>query len=150
MKYWMFWSHSFINQVIQIKINVFKRSNWVTVLQQTPPWKKVHVKNVARACQPLFMFPSLKYNNKKTTAKLNKNNYLLLAAKIALTAQTGSRLSPTKNVTSHSSGIREMNLRSSARPSLFSKKLRVAIRPNGLMGALFTLSVESEVSSCTL
>lgn len=36
------------------------------------------------------------------------------------TAQTGSRVSPTKNVTSHSSGIDARNFISSARPVLFS------------------------------
>lgn len=50
--------------------------------------------------------------------------HLLLAAKTALTAQTGSLVSPTKNVTSHSSGIDAKNFMSSARPDLFSKVLR--------------------------
>jgi hypothetical protein len=50
--------------------------------------------------------------------------HLLLAAKTALTAQTGSLVSPTKNVTSHSSGIDARNFMSSARPDLFSNVLR--------------------------
>lgn len=37
-----------------------------------------------------------------------------------LTAQTGSRVSPTRNVTSQSSGIEARNFMSSARPVLFS------------------------------
>lgn len=40
---------------------------------------------------------------------------------LTLTAQTGSRVSPTRNVTSHSSGIDAKNFISSARPVLFSK-----------------------------
>ena len=50
--------------------------------------------------------------------------YLLRAAKTALTAQTGSLVSPTKNVTSHSSGIEAKNLMSSDNPSMFSKMLK--------------------------
>lgn len=37
-----------------------------------------------------------------------------------LTAQTGSRVSPTRKVTSHSSGMEARNFMSSARPVLFS------------------------------
>uniref|UniRef100_A0A182J450 Uncharacterized protein n=1 Tax=Anopheles atroparvus TaxID=41427 RepID=A0A182J450_ANOAO len=42
------------------------------------------------------------------------------AASTAFTAHTGSRVSPTRNVTSHSSGIEARNFMSSARPDLFS------------------------------
>ena len=38
--------------------------------------------------------------------------YLLLAARTALTAHTGSLVSPTKKVMSHSSGIEARNLMS--------------------------------------
>lgn len=77
--------------------------------------------------------------------------YLLRAAKTALTAQTGSRVSPTRNVTysltnqsiksfwmvlaielvtSHNSGMDAKNLRSSASPLLFSKTLKSASSPS--------------------
>ncbi len=52
------------------------------------------------------------------------NSYLLLAAKIARTPHTGSLVSPTRNVTSQSSGIEAKNLRSSAKPDLFSNNVR--------------------------
>lgn len=44
----------------------------------------------------------------------------MLHPTLTLTAQTGSRVSPTKKVTSHSSGIEARNFMSSARPDLFS------------------------------
>ena len=49
--------------------------------------------------------------------------YLDLAHRTAFTAQTGSLVSPTKNVTSHNSGMEARNLMSSANPDLFSKML---------------------------
>lgn len=48
------------------------------------------------------------------------NTHLLRAARTALTAHTGSLVSPTRKVTSHSSGIDARNFMSSARPVLFS------------------------------
>lgn len=47
--------------------------------------------------------------------KIKCNNFL------TFTAQTGSRVSPTRNVTSQSSGIEAKNFISSASPDLFSK-----------------------------
>ena len=49
--------------------------------------------------------------------------YLDLAQRTALTAQTGSLVSPTRKVTSHNSGMEAKNLISSARPDLFSNML---------------------------
>lgn len=46
---------------------------------------------------------------------------LLRAARTAFTAHTGSLVSPTRKVTSHSSGMDARNFMSSARPVLFSK-----------------------------
>jgi hypothetical protein len=48
-------------------------------------------------------------------------SYLLRAARTAFTAHTGSLVSPTRKVTSQSSGMLARNFMSSARPDLFSK-----------------------------
>jgi hypothetical protein len=48
---------------------------------------------------------------------LEKKPHLLLAASTALTAQTGSRVSPTKKVTSHNSGIDAKKRMSSDKPA---------------------------------
>lgn len=56
-----------------------------------------------------------------TTADTIKFNYFnALKNYPTLTAQTGSRVSPTKKVTSHNSGIDAKNFKSSANPVLFS------------------------------
>lgn len=69
--------------------------------------------------------------------------YLLRAARMARTPHTGSLVSPTKNVTSHSSGMEAKNFKSSAKPDLFSNKVSspsspatcifgVALPPSGI------------------
>lgn len=60
-----------------------------------------------------------RWPGKKAVATLYK--LLNVCQGLTLTAQTGSRVSPTRNVMSHSSGMDARNLRSSARPDLFSK-----------------------------
>jgi len=51
-------------------------------------------------------------------------SYLLRAARTAFTAHTGSLVSPTRKVTSQSSGMLARNFMSSARPLLFSNVLK--------------------------
>lgn len=74
--------------------------------------------------------------------------YLLRAARIARTPHTGSLVSPTRNVTSHNSGIEAKNFRSSAKPDLFSNNvkspsspelgiLEVTLPPSGIVDGAF-------------
>ena len=74
------------------------------------------------------------------------NIYLDLAHRTAFTAQTGSLVSPTKNVTSHNSGMEARNLMSSANPDLFSKMLEssnVSVGKTTSGAAIFGYKVSS-------
>lgn len=67
--------------------------------------------------------PTQPVEKREREREMRGYNHKMMTMEIILptfTAQTGSRVSPTKNVTSHSSGMEARNFISSARPVLFS------------------------------
>ena len=83
-------------------------------------------------CLNLYYLPSTStfcFRGIKKVCNVNQcvtinTSYLLRAARTAFTAHTGSLVSPTRKVTSQSSGMLARNFMSSARPLLFSNVLK--------------------------